>query len=178
MNDARALIQQLKAAHAAATIDDLSSFQRLNDPISKLTEALHQGYQTSIQDQVRVLIDKMSTDARLTEADLATMESFIVGEAEAYTRLENNVQDWVAELTRVVGVLGGMSDGGLRGSGWLDALGEVEDAHRVLNDICNYLQQKERVARFRKTIADGLTPDGTQMLIEILKELRTPNVRL
>jgi hypothetical protein len=74
-------------------------------------------------------------------------------------------------------VLAGMSSG-LRGSGWLDALGEVEDAHRVLNDICNYLQQKERVTRFRKTVADGLTPERTQILIEILKELRAPIVRL
>jgi hypothetical protein len=48
----------------------------------------------------------------------------------------------------------------------------------VLNDICNYLQQKERVTRFRKTVADGLTPERTQMLIEILKELRAPNVRM
>jgi hypothetical protein len=177
MNDARALIQQLQSSHAAANLDDVSSFERLTDPIVKLTEALREGYQTSIQDQVGSLIDKMNTNVKLTEDDLATMESFIVGDAEAYTRLENNFPDWVAELTRLVGVLGAMSNG-LQRSSWLDALGEVEDAHRVLNDICNYLQQKERVTRFRKSVAEGLTPERTQMLIEILKELRTPMARL
>ena len=48
----------------------------------------------------------------------------------------------------------------------------------MFNDICNYLQQKERVTRFRKTVADGLTPERTQMLSEILKELRTPMARI
>jgi hypothetical protein len=177
MNDARALIQQLQSSHAAARIDDVSSFERLTDPLVKLTEALREGYQTSIQDQVGSLIDKMSANAKLTEDDLATMESFIVGDAEAYTRLETNFPDWVTELSRLVAVLGAMSNG-LQRRSWLDALGEVEDAHRVLNDICNYLQQKERVTRFRKSVAEGLTPERTQMLIEILKELRTPVARI
>jgi hypothetical protein len=176
MPDARALIQQLQSVHAAAKVDDVGSFERLTDPIVNLTEALREGYQTSIQGQVLAMIDKMRAGT-LTQADLTTIESFIVGDAEAYTRLENNFQDWVAELGRLVGVLGVMS-GSLTGTGWLEALGEVEDAHRVLNDICNYLQQKERVTRFRKTVADGLTPERTQMLIEILKELRAPNVRM
>jgi hypothetical protein len=177
MNDARALIEQLQSAHASAKVDDVGSYESLVNPIVALTEALREGYQASMQEQVRALIDKMRAGTSLSPADLATMESFIVGDAEAYTRLENNFQDWLIELGRLVGVLGGMSEG-LQGSGWLDALGEIEDAHRVLNDICNYLQQKERVTRFRKTVADGLTPERTQMLIEILKELRTPMARI
>lgn len=177
MNDAPALIQQLQSTHAAASIDDAASFERLTDPIVRLTEALHAGYQASIQEQLRSMIAKLQAQAILSPGDLSTLESFIVGDAEAYTRLENNFQDWVGELTRLVGVLGGMSNT-LQGSGWLDALGEVEDAHRVLNDICNYLQQKDRITRFRKTIAAGLTPERTQMLIEILKELRTPSTGL
>ncbi len=177
MKDARALIEQLQTTHAKASVADVGSFESLTDPIVTLTEALRAGYQTSIQAQVLGLIDKLRADAPLTPSDLAMAESFIVGDAEAYTRLENNFDEWVAELGRLVGVLGGMS-GSLQGSGWLDALGEVEDAHRVLNDICNYLQQKERVTRFRKTVADGLTPERAQMLIEILKELRAPLVRI
>lgn len=177
MNDARALIQQLQSNHAAASVDDVGSFERLTDPVVKLTEALRAGYQASIQDQIVALIDKLRAGTSLTEADLAMMESFIVGDAEAYTRLENNLQDWLAELARLVGVLGAMSKG-LQGRGWLDALGEVEDAHRVLNDVCNYLQQKERVTRFRRTIGAGLTPERTQMLIEILKELRVSSAGL
>jgi hypothetical protein len=177
MNDARALIQQLQSHHAAASIEDVGSFECLTDPIVKLTEALHQGYQASIQEQLRSMIDKLASNATLSSAELSTLESFIVGDAEAYTRLENNFQDWIGELNRLVGVLGGMGDN-LQGSGWLDALGEVEDAHRVLNDICNYLQQKDRITRFRKTVAAGLTSERTQMLIEILKELRAPSTGL
>jgi hypothetical protein len=178
MPDARALIQQLQSAHAGANVDDVSTFERLTEPIVQLTEALREGYQASIQDQVLAMIDKLRAQALLSPDDLAKIESFIVGDAEAYTRLENNFQDWVAELGRVVGVLGGMSGSLGSGRGWLDALGEVEDAHRVLNDICNYLQQKERVTRFRRTVAQGLTPERAQMLIEILKELRAPLVRI
>ena len=175
MPDARALIEQLQAFHARARIDDVASYERLTDPIVKLTEALRESYATSIQVQVRAIIDKMSANAALSQADLAQIETFVVGDAEAYTRLENNFQDWIAEINRLVGVLGSMR---MSDSTWLDALGEVEDLHRVLNDVCNYLQQKERVARFRRTVAEGLTPERTQVLIEILKELRAPFVRI
>lgn len=175
MGDARALIEQLRAVHAAASVDDVGSYQRLTDPIVNLTEALREGYEASIQVQLTAIIDKMRTNADLSQADLAQIESFIVGDAEAYTRLENNFQDWIAEIQRLVGVIGGLT---LSGKGWLEALGEVEDLHRVLNDVCNYLQQKERVARFRRTVAAGLTPERMQVLIEILKELRAPLVRI
>jgi hypothetical protein len=175
MSDARALIQQLQAVHAEAKVDDVGSYQQLTDPVVKLTEALREGYAASVQDQLRALIEKMGKNAPLSQADLAQIETFIVGDAEAYTRLENNFPDWIAEIKRLVGVLGGMT---LSGNGWLDALAEVDDLHGVLNNVCNYLEQKDRVARFRRTVAAGLTPERAQMLIEILKELRAPLVRI
>ena len=96
MSDARALIEQLQAFHAQAKIDDVGSYQRLTDPIVKLTEALREGYSASVQDQLRAVIEKMNANAPLSQADLTQIESFIVGDAEAYTRLENNFPDWIA----------------------------------------------------------------------------------
>jgi hypothetical protein len=48
-------------------------------------------------------------------------------------------------------------------------MGEVEDARRVLGDICNYLEQQERVARYKRTMSKALTPEGAAMLVEILE---------
>jgi hypothetical protein len=47
----------------------------------------------------------------------------------------------------------------------------VEDARRVLGDIDNFLEQKERVTRFRRSIAQGIDPERRKMLIELLQEL-------
>ena len=48
-------------------------------------------------------------------------------------------------------------------------MGEVEDARRVLGDICNFLEQKERVARYKRTMAQPLDGTRSAMLVEILQ---------
>jgi hypothetical protein len=84
-------------------------------------------------------------------------------------RVENDFQGWVAELGRLVKVLSEMK-GRLTGTVLLDALGEVEDARRVLGDICYYLEQKERIARFKRTTAAGMSAERAEVLVEILRE--------
>ena len=92
----------------------------------------------------------------------------MVGDAEAYVPL-NDLQGWLAELGRLVEVLAGLG-ANLDPPRLLDALGEVEDAQRVLGDICNYLEEKDRVARFRNTIAQGLDAGHAKLLAELLRQ--------
>lgn len=91
----------------------------------------------------------------------------MIGDAEAYTRVENDFQSWITELARLVKSLSDKGDR-VQGSNLLDAMGEVQDAQRVLGDICNYLEQKERVARYQRTMSEPLNDEGRAMLVEIL----------
>jgi len=166
---ARDLIAALEEDHALARTDDVGSFQRLTEPFMTLCDNLRETYQRSVADPVRAVIAKLKRGAALSSEDTALIEDFVVGDAEAYVRVENDFQGWVVELDRLVKVLGEMK-GRLAGSVLLDGLGEVEDARRELGDVCNYLEQKERIARFKRTMAAGMNPERAEVLVEILQE--------
>jgi hypothetical protein len=163
------LIEDFEATHAQARLDDIGSFQKLTDPLVVLGDNLRETYQRSVADPVRAVIAKLKKGAPLTGDDTALIEDFVVGDAEAYVRVENDFQGWVAELGRLVKVLSEMK-GRLTGTVLLDAMGEVEDARRVLGDICYYLEQKERIARFKRTTAAGMSAERAEVLVEILRE--------
>ena len=170
MSDALALIQSLEAAHAGARLEDVGSFQKLTQPLRRLADVLREDYQASVAAPIRTIVDKLKNGETLTPHEVKLVESFIVGDAEAYVRLENDFQGWTAELGRLVKSLSNRGRALNGGGGFLDALGETEDARRVLGDICNYLEHKERIARFRRTIGDGINPARAQILVEILEQ--------
>ncbi len=169
MADPRDLIQTLQNLHAQAKLDDVGSFERLTPTLVDLTNGLRETYQAAFVGPMTALIAKLRAGATPTKDELALAEGFMVGDAEAYVRVENDFQGWLAELTRLVGVLGGLR-ANLDPPHLLDALGEVEDAQRVVGDVCNYLEEKERIDRFRQTTAAGLDPGRARMLADLLQQ--------
>jgi hypothetical protein len=167
-SDPATQIRILKAAHEGARPNDVGSFQSMTPRLQELSGALREAYQASVAGPVRAVIAKLRAGTALSPDDVALIESFVVGDAQAYTRVENDFQNWVAELARLVQSLTARSDR-LQGPAILDAMGEVEDARRVLGDICNYLEQQERAARYKRTMAKALDPAGASLLVEILE---------
>lgn len=168
MPDPATQIRIIQAAHGGARPDDVGSFQRLTPQLTQLAGALRESFQSSVATPVRAVIGKLKAGTALTSEDVALIEAFVVGDAEAYTRVENDFQNWIAELARLVKSLADKSDR-LQGALLLDAVGEVEDARRVLGDICNYLEQQERVGRYKRTMAKALDPASASILVEILE---------
>ncbi|HMF43180.1 MAG TPA: hypothetical protein VKQ32_21055 [Polyangia bacterium] len=168
MADPATLIRIIEAAHGGARREDIGSFQSLTPRFEDLLGSLRESYQSSVAAPARAVIEKLRRGADPSPDDLALIESFVVGDAEAYTRMENDFQNWLAELTRLVRSLSAKS-GRLEGPTSLDAMGEVQDAQRVLGDICNYLEQAERVARYKRTTSKPLDSEGKAMLAEILE---------
>ena len=167
MADAGSLIQKLQQAHAKASLEDVGSFEALARPLTELADQLRESYQAGVAGPIRAMIGKLRHGTPLTRDELNLAESFVAGDAEAYTRLENDFQSWVLELGRLMKVLGETK---LEGKGLLDAVGEIDDARRVLGDICNYLEEKERVVRFRRTTAQALNAEYAGLLAEILEQ--------
>jgi hypothetical protein len=161
------LINIIAAAHGGARPQDIGSFQSLTPRLEELFGALRETYQSSVAIPIGATITKLRSGGDPTPDEVALIESFVVGDAEAYTRIENDFQSWINELTRLVRSLSAKTDR-LQGPMLLDAMGEVEDAQRVLGDICNYLEQQERVARYKRTMSQPLNPERKQILAEIL----------
>ena len=168
MSDPATQIRKVQAAHAGARQQDVGSFQTLTPQLTALANALRETYQSSVATPVTNVIMKLKANRELTPDDIKVVEGFMIGDAEAYTRVENDFQNWITELARLVKSLSEKSDR-LEGSTILDAMGEVADAQRVLGDVCNYLEQQERVARYKRTMAQPLTPESSAMLVEILQ---------
>jgi len=169
MADPRDLIQTLQSLHAQAKLDDVGSFERLTPTLVDLTNGLREAYQAAFVGPVTALIAKLRAGATPTKDELALAEGFMVGDAEAYVRVENDFQGWLAELARLVKVLAELR-ANLDPPRLLDALGEVEDARRVVGDICNFLEEKERVERFRATTAQGLDAGRAGLLAKLLQQ--------
>jgi hypothetical protein len=168
MPDPAAQIRAVQAAHAGARQQDVGSFQSLTPQLTALANSLRETYQSSVATPIMGVISKLKAGRALSPDDIKLVEGFMIGDAEAYTRVENDFQSWIAELARLIKSLSEKS-AQLQGAAILDAMGEVEDAQRVLGDICNYLEQKERVARYERTMAQPLNPEGSAMLAEILQ---------
>jgi hypothetical protein len=169
MADPRDLIQTLQRLHGQAKLDDVGSFERLTPTLLALSNGLRESYQAAFVGPVTALIAKLKAGVTPTREEMALAEAFMVGDAEAYVRVENDFQGWLAELGRLVGVLVGLG-ANLDAARTLEALGEVGDAQRVVGDVCNYLEEKERVDRFRKTTAAGLDADRARMLAGLLEQ--------
>jgi hypothetical protein len=168
MPDPATQIRSIQAAHAAARPNDVGSFQSLTPRLQELSAALRESYQSSVATPILGVISKLRAGEAMSEADIGVVEGFMIGDAEAYTRIENDFESWIGELGRLVTSLADKS-ARLQGPLLLDAMGEVEDARRVLGDICNFLEQKERVARYKRTMAQPLDGARSAMLVEILQ---------
>ena len=135
----------------------------------ELSNELRESYQKAFVAPVTAMIAKLRSGLPLEAPELALAEGFMVGDAEAYVRLENDFAGWVVELDRLVTALIHLR-ARLDPPQLLDALGEVEDARRVLGDVCNYLEARERVERYRRTITDGLDAKRSKLLADLLQQ--------
>jgi hypothetical protein len=169
MADAIELIGKLQRLHSHAKVEDAASFAQMTGALVDLSDELRESYQQVFVEPVKAIIDKLRKACPLDEGELALAERFMIGDAEAYVRLENDFQGWVAELDRLVTVLIHLR-ARLDPPQILDALGEVADARRVLGDIVNYLTERERVERYRRTMAEGLDPRRALQLAELLEQ--------
>jgi hypothetical protein len=169
MADAIDLIGRLQELHAHTKVEDAGSFARLTGALDELAHELRESYQRAFVEPVTALIAKLRAGRPLDAAELALAEGFMVGDAEAYVRLENDFQGWLAELDRLVTVLIGLR-ARLDPPQLLDALGEVEDVRRVLGNVCNYLVARERVERYRRTMAEGLDASRALLLADMLQQ--------
>jgi hypothetical protein len=169
MADAIDLIGTVQRLHSHAKVDDVSSFEQITGALVNLENELREAYQRAFVAPMTAIIAKLRAGRAPDADELALTESFLVGDAEAYVRLENDFQGWITELDRLVTVLIHLR-ARLDPPQLLDARGEVEDARRVLGNICNYLQARERVARYRRTIADGLDATRAGLLADLLQQ--------
>jgi hypothetical protein len=101
---------------------------------------------------------------------------WIVGDADAYTAMENDYQAWLAEYDRLIGVLASYQDKSLSAGEIMKLQGVLEDALRISADIGNYLEKKERIDKFHAAIGDQASLDRGVLRQILETKLNSPDL--
>lgn len=135
----------------------------LSDSKAKAREAL----QKITSDKIKNTIRKLEKNSPLTDEDVQCMELWIIGDAESYIEMENNLEDWLKEFNRIRGVLQNFENKDLSVDELFKLQGILEDAVRVCADIGNFLEKKERIQSFKNSTKDIANLDK-DIIIKIL----------
>jgi hypothetical protein len=176
MVDCRQMIKQLRAEHqAAAAKGTADAFGRLDTIMAELDVALREHIQDLTKEQMQGVINKLKGNVDLDAKDKELLRLWIVGDAEAYTQMENSFPDWLKELNRIMDAITSYAAAELGIEGIVKLRAILRDACRVLDDIFYFVEQKERVARFLDSTRD-IDEDERQLLLRILEMKKETDV--
>lgn len=159
------LSQRVETALKSSSVDELERFERQLGELSGLVRELQQGMWT---DAARQAIAHLEGNETLTDADYEVIRIFMVADAEYYLANENNYDEWLDELRRLIGEMSrtaGKVDresvGNLRGI--------LKDAQRLVPSIRNYFEEKQRITKFDAAV-HSLDSSSRKLMAEILRE--------
>jgi hypothetical protein len=170
MGDFRKIISKLnedyKRADALGTAD---AYNRLSTIFEELAAVLREYIQQTSSEDIQRIIRILKSGAAVSEDDKAKIRLWIVGDADYYTRMENNFEDWKAELTRIIGEIENFSSPDMVLAEALKLQAFLRDGSRVLADLFFYMEQKERVAHFDESTQD-IDPEERVILARLLEQ--------
>jgi hypothetical protein len=151
------------------------AFQQAANVLSEVKNIVREEAQKKTSPEIKKIIEKLQSGSPVTTEEIALIKAWIVGDATAYTTMENNFQDWLSEYERLVNSLVAYENKDCSSEELLKLHGILEDAIRVSYDIANFLEQKDRINKFESAVADGLDKDERDILVKMLiNKLRSP----
>ena len=155
MRDVRSNMTAAEFGRAAAFLDNSKNNTR--ERIQKVSSS-----------EINPIINKLEKNQPLTSEDLECIKLWIVGDAEGYTEMENNFNDWLKEFDRMIEVLSKYENKELSINELVKVSGLLEDALRNSLDIMNFLEKKERIERFNEATKDASSLDR-EVLVKFLR---------
>jgi hypothetical protein len=157
-----------QAACAAIDAQCPDRFHQFEKQLNKFGAALRETQQDWWSTEIQTAINHLENGEPLTDADMSVIRTFLVADAEHYLAVENNFNDWLQELGRLMDDMANRAQ--MPGREPLGELrGVVKDACRLVPDIRNYLEERRRVERFDMALHNADAPSRS-MLARVLKE--------
>lgn len=133
---------------------DGEAYLRLAGTLEKMESELC-GYALKlVLDEMKAVLKKLKNFETLSDEDLIKLKLWIIGDAEYYIKKEHNIEEWNANLKRLIGEIK---------ESWTDH----PDAERLLKlkslarealgavaDVSFYIKQKESVEKFNAAIKE------------------------
>lgn len=144
-------------------------FNKITASLVALENDLRELMQSETSEEISAIISKLETNATITDADMELIRFWVVGDAKAYLKMENDYLGWLDELDRLFLVLKDLQDKQLTLENMGKISGTVRDAIRVIGDIIYFKQQEERITNFENASKD-LNSDNKLIVANILKQ--------
>lgn len=157
-----------EAAEGALTRESPDELGRVEREINVLEEAVRELHQEMCSDDIKAVIPRLEKGEPLSHEDVDVIRSFLISDAEAYLANENNYRDWVEELYRLLDDIA-KRVGNIDRQNLSDLRGVLRDAIRLVPDIRNYLEEKDRIRKFDAAL-HTLDQPSRDMMARILRE--------
>lgn len=159
--------QIMKSVSESGSMDD---FERVSSGLVQLKDKVREELQAATVEDVTKILKKLENQEPLNPAEKHLVGLWIVGDAEGYTKMENDFGEWQKEFRRLGDVLESYSGQTSSPQTLVEAHGVLEDAIRLTADISYFLEKKDRVERFNSAI-NNLTEDDAKFLASMLKSM-------
>jgi hypothetical protein len=158
-------------AERALQADTLSDYEELQVQIGKLEVAAREVFQLNLKEQYTAIASKLEHGERLNDEEYEQLELLIVGDAKYYTKLENNVPDWISEVQRLIGELRAeVADGVHDANQVLTVQGLTRDMIGVVNSLTRYMAEKNRLERFKQSTRGSIDLERSRLLANMIRE--------
>ena len=167
-------VHGLKEASASAlaneSAEDFEAFERY---LNEVDAFVRETQQSLWANEAQATVRRLEKGDPLNELDTDLIRAFLISDAERYLALENNYNDWLNELKRLVDDLCKRVNTVDRDT-IADLRSVLKDAIRLVPDIRNYLDEKRRVEKFEQALGT-LDKSSRDLLVRVLREqLRSP----
>ncbi len=161
--------QNMKSVAGSGASED---FSRVGSELVQLKGKVREEIQTETSEDITKILKKLENNEPLTPPEKDLVGLWVVGDAEGYTKMEDDFGEWQDEFRRLSGVLESYEAQTPSSQTLIEMHGVLEDAVRVTADISHFLEKKERVERFHSAI-NNLTPDDAKFLVSMIKSMLT-----
>jgi hypothetical protein len=172
------LTERLDAV-AGQTFDERADEGRLNAisaALAQLDNELREQIQAITAKQVGPLITALEADAPLAPAELELIRLWVIGDADYYVKMENNLPVWTAELKRLLNALQQMRTENPSPPLMARMEATVRDALRMAGDITFFREQEERVRQFEAAIQKLGREDKRALAQLLAHKMRSPEL--
>jgi hypothetical protein len=155
MEQVKEIIDRLKSDYEFAVKNDNTAvYSNLASTFNKSEDILREYIQAELASDIKLIISKLKDRDSLSYDEVQLIRRMLVGDAENYVKWENNYQDWIDELHRLMGEIDAASVQQMDVASAEKLRALTKDAKRVVDDIICFHEQQERVKRFEDATRD------------------------
>jgi hypothetical protein len=163
------LSETLNTAQKCSTSETVENYSLLSEQLDELASAAGQSLLS--HESYRPLIDKLERATQLTEDELRTVRSLIVGDADQYLKYSDDFDRMRTELRRILSQVEQLKSRDLDIEALMRLRVLSKEASSALAPTLHYLEQRDRVRRFEEHTRGPLSKDAGHILARIVKEM-------